>query len=46
MSDNVVRVAARVTEGAILKRLRSMERAVRSDLSVSGRGRLVGLHIL
>jgi hypothetical protein len=34
--------AGTITEGAILKRLRSVERAVRSDLSVLDRWRLVG----
>jgi hypothetical protein len=38
--------AVTITEGTILKRLRSMERAVRSNLSVLGRGRLVGLPVL
>ena len=38
--------AGTVTEGTILKKVRSMERAVRSDLSVLGRGRLVGLPVL
>jgi hypothetical protein len=37
--------AGTVTEGAILTRLRSVERAVRPDLSVLGRGRLVGLPV-
>jgi hypothetical protein len=35
-----------VTEGTVLKKLRSMERAVQSDLSVLGRGRRVGLPVL
>jgi hypothetical protein len=38
--------AGTVTEGTILKKLRSMERAVRSGVSVLGRGRLVGLPVL
>src|SRR3984957_4077074 len=38
--------AGTVTEGTILKQLRNMERAGRSDLSVLGRGRLVGLPLL
>jgi hypothetical protein len=39
-------VAGTVAEGTILKKLRNMERAVRSDLSVLGGGRLVELPVL
>jgi len=46
MNGNVIRVPARPLKEQILERLRGVERAVRSHLSILGRGRLVGLPVL